>query len=79
MNKGFSVELCGDLDFEGMVVDISYEKQPIVSINYDKGVNNIEIRMFSMKAVTFSLNDFISVLENANKLAIKCAKEDGLK
>ncbi|MCB1107783.1 MAG: hypothetical protein KDK76_06785 [Chlamydiia bacterium] len=44
-NKGFSLELCSDLDFEGMVVDVNYDDHPIATGNYDKGVNNIEITL----------------------------------
>jgi len=83
MNDKFTIELCSDLDFEGMVVDISFSNQIIAMLNYEKGINNIEIEIFSstdssVKRV-FLLKDFVNALESAKKLAIKCAKEDELK
>ncbi len=77
MNKNFSIELCGDLDFEGMVVDVTYNKETIASINYEKGIDNIEIEIPSKpEKCVFPLTDFFLILEKAKKLAIKCAKED---
>ena len=80
MNKKFSIEMCSDLDFEGMVIDISYDMETIASINYDKGIDDmeIEIRSISEKLI-FPLADFFLTLERAKQLAIKCAKEDELR
>ena len=49
MREGFSLEICSDLDFEGMVIDISYNMETIASINYDKGIDNMEIEFFPIK------------------------------
>ncbi len=77
MNKNFSIEMCSDLDFEGMVIDISYEMEPIASLNYEKGVENIELMIHpAIENITFLLDDFCRSLEKAKQLAIKCAKED---
>lgn len=77
MNNKLSIELCGDLDFEGMVIDITYNKETIASINYEKGINNMEIEILpKSKKFVFPLEDFLLILEKAKKLAIKCAKED---
>ena len=77
MNKQFSIELSSNLDFEGMVVDILYDMKPIASINYEKGLNKMEVELYSISEnLLFPLNDFFLVLEKAKKLAIKCAKED---
>jgi len=77
MNKKFSIEMCGDLDFEGMAIDITYNKETIASINYDKGIDNIEIEIPpKSEKFVFFLDDFFLVLEKAKKLAIKCARED---
>ena len=70
MNKKFSIEMCSDLDFEGMVIDISYEK----------GIDNMEIEIRPiLDKLIFSLGDFFVALEKAKQLAIKCAKEDELR
>lgn len=83
MNKKFSIEVCSDLDYEGMVIDVSYDMKNIASISYDNGINNIEIKILSRKEdgsrLIFPLEDFFIVLEKAKQLAIKCAKEDGLR
>ena len=76
----FWIELCSDLDFEGMVVDVSYNMQTVASINYDKGVEKMEVEMFpfgndSQKTI-LPLQEFLDVLEKAKQLAIRCSKED---
>ncbi len=80
MNEKFSIELCSDVDFEGMVVDISYNMQTVASINYDKGVNRMEIKMIPFgcdaRGLIFPLQDFMAILEKAKQIAIRCAEED---
>lgn len=72
--------MCSDLDFEGMVIDICYDMEPIASINYDKGIDNMEIEMHPIsEKLIFPLDDFFLILEKAKQLAIKCAKEDELR
>lgn len=71
--------MCSDLDYEGMVVDVSYDMETIASINYDKGIDNIEIEVYPIsEKLKFPLDDFFLVLEKAKQLAVKCAKEDKL-
>lgn len=83
MNKKFAIEICSDLDFNGMVVDISYDTERIASINYEKGINAIEIELLSGKEGVskrvFPLNDFLRILEEAKAIAIRCAQEDDLR
>ena len=80
INKGFCTKLFGDLDLEGMVILVCYDDQIIAEINYEKGIDNMEIEIgFSQKGSSeriFSLGGFFKILEKAKKLAIKCAKED---
>ncbi|HEV3270004.1 MAG TPA: hypothetical protein VGZ69_05080 [Candidatus Rhabdochlamydia sp.] len=83
MNKKFIIELSSDLDFEGMVVNICFGNQEVAMLNYDKGINNIEIQIPSQNEESqrfiFPLQDFLNVLEKAKKLVIQCAKEDELR
>ncbi len=82
-NKGFSTTLCGDLDYEGMIIDVCFDDQIIAMVNYEKGVDNIEVEILSHNEEEqrwlYSLDDFIAILGEAKKLAIKCAKEDDLR
>jgi|GEM_PF-1102133 len=79
-NKGFCTKICSDVDLEGMVILISYDDQLVAEITYEKGIDNMEIEITSSKEGSprrlFSLNAFFQILEEAKKLAIKCAKED---
>ncbi|MGB7128303.1 MAG: hypothetical protein WBD50_04340 [Candidatus Rhabdochlamydia sp.] len=47
INKKFRITLFSDLDFEGMVVDICFDNQVIAILNYEKGIDNIEIQILS--------------------------------
>ena len=77
MNKGFGVKLCGAVDFEGMVIDICFNDETLAMLNYDKGVDHIEIEMLAQSEnCVFPLKDFLMALDKARKLAIQCAEED---
>jgi hypothetical protein len=83
IDKKFHIKLCSDLDFEGMVVDICFGDQEVAMLNYDKGINNIEIQLplqnKESQSLIFPLQDFLNALEKAKKLVIQCAKEDELR
>ncbi len=80
INKGFCTKLCSDLDFEGMVIDICYDEERVAMVNYDKGMDNLEIELIKREEdaprLIFPLEDFFNILEEAKILAIRCAKED---
>jgi len=63
-----------------MVVDISFDNQRIAMINYDKGIDNMEIEVLSTEEgssrCVFPLNVFLEILEKAKAIAVRCAKED---
>ena len=79
-NKGFSLALCSDLSFEGMVVDLKFNDHPVAIANYEKGADNIEIEISPSSQEkgewTFPLDEFINVLNEAKKILEKCAEED---
>lgn len=79
MNE-FVLELCSDLAYEGMVVDVCYGIDSIVSLNYDKGIDHLEIELLAWPEdaprLAFPLDDFLEALQKAKSLAIRCAKED---
>lgn len=78
MNNKFTVEICSDLDFEEMVAYISYENHTIAIITQEKGIDHIEIEIFSpqepIKTWNFPLDDFFEVLVFAKKCLIKMQK-----
>ncbi|MDE3045330.1 MAG: hypothetical protein KGJ02_01605 [Verrucomicrobiota bacterium] len=77
MSPKFILELSSNLDFEGMVVELSFEKRPLARLNYDLGIDNIEIEMLSEdEEIKFPLADFFQVLEKAKQILIRCDKED---
>lgn len=74
MNDEFSLEICSDLDYEGMTVDISYLNDLIASLNQDKGSENIEIKLYSPKDKehwNFSYEEFMLILKKAKELLIQ--------
>ena len=83
MTKGFTLELKGALDFEGMVIDICFDNQHIATGTYDKGIDKIEVEILAgsegLVRKSFPLDGFINIRESSKKLAIQCAKEDDLK
>jgi hypothetical protein len=83
----FFLEICSDLDYEGMVVDINYiyEKKSsnkeiqdqVATLNMDKGKDNIEIKIFeaSNDFWEFKLEEFLDILEKAKKRLIEINEE----
>lgn len=80
MNNNFSIKILGDVAFDGMVIIICYDNQNIAEINYEKGIDHMEIEIMHIKEnLMFPLDDFMNAIEKAKKIAIKCAKEDELR
>ena len=80
MEKRLTIELSSNLDFEGMVVNICSNMMTIASINYDKGIDKMEIEFFPFgnpnEKTILPLEDFVDVLKKAKQLGIKCAIEE---
>lgn len=74
MNNNFNLEICSDLDYEGMVVDISY-KNDLVATLYSE--NGIEIKLYPIQEeyLKFSYEEFLDILEKAKKLLIELNKK----
>jgi hypothetical protein len=74
-----SLQICSDLDYEGMVVDISDEKGRIAAISCDMGITNTQIVLYDnenerpiykLKFTEFvkTLNDSFAKLKEANSI-----------
>lgn len=73
-NKHFKIRICSDLDYEGMVVDIVYRNITIATLNQDKGVENIEIKLYlsqTKKQLEISYKEFMKILEEAKKILLQ--------
>lgn len=92
MKKGLNLEISSNLDYEGMVINIVYNQEEInftdkqkkhynqkqiATLNQDKGIENIEIKLYSSQEafLEFSLEEFIEILEKAKELLIQVNKE----
>ena len=77
MNNEFIIELSSDLNFEGMVIEITFRNRMTARLNYDKGINNVEMEIIcSSKEIVLPMQDFLNALEKAKKLVHKCFHED---
>ncbi len=80
MSKRFTIELSSNLNFERMVVYISCGDQELFLLNYDRGIDNIEVEVLpntmNKNIYMFSLEDFLDVITKAKEILIKCAEED---
>jgi len=77
-NKYFKIRLCSDLDYEGMVVDIVYKNSTLATLNQDKGIENIEIKLYPPQLDKYweiSYKTFIEILEEAKKTLLEINKE----
>lgn len=68
MKDKFTFEACSDLNYEGMVVDISWNDERIATLNHDKGY--IEVELFSLhdKSLKCDITEFEKALDQAKNL-----------
>lgn len=74
LNSGFEILYFSDLSYEGMTVEIQYKGQQVAQINKDKGVEQIEIDIYSQYVHTdffselkFPLDDFLEAVDKARE------------
>lgn len=73
LKSGFALVRDSDLSYEKMTVEIQYRDEQLVQINMDKGLDNLEMEIFtefinpSFKP-KFQLNDFLEALNEARKI-----------
>ena len=77
LDSGFEILYLSYLDDEGMTVEIQYQGQQVAQINKEKGVDNMEIDIYSqyvhpdfISELKFPLNDFLEALDVARKALI---------
>jgi len=72
--KGFKIRICSDLDYEEMVADISYENYMVAVVTQEKGIDNMEIKIFppgnGLTSWDFPLDDLIKALQSAKNVLL---------
>lgn len=63
MNSRFRIELSSDLDYEEMVVYISLDEQVLALLNCEKGLDNLELEIYSLDSETTMLIPYLDYLE----------------
>ena len=79
MKKDFKLEISSDLNYNGMVVHISYRNDLLAVLNQDKGSKNIEIKMFPSKDQDywiFPYEELLNYLNKAKDVVIKINQQD---
>ncbi|NGX36713.1 MAG: hypothetical protein K1000chlam1_01565, partial [Candidatus Anoxychlamydiales bacterium] len=64
--------------YDGMVVDIVYKNSSLATLNQDKGIENIIIKLYPPQideCWEFSYKEFIEILEEARTTLIQINKE----
>lgn len=78
LDSGFEILYLSDLKYNEMTVEIQYKGQQVAQINKDKGVDNMEIDIYS-KYVTpdffselkFPLSEFLEAINIASTSLVK--------
>ena len=72
LDSGFEIIYFSDLNYEEMTVEIKYKGQQVAQINKDKGVEQMEIEIYSeyvqpnfISELKFPLSDFFEALDKA--------------
>ncbi len=73
LNSGFTLIRDSDLTYEKMTVEIQYSGEQIAQINMDKGLDNLEMEIFTEFISSdfrpkFVLSDFLEAVNEAKKI-----------
>lgn len=78
--KNIKIELSSDLDYEGMVVYLSIENREIAILNYDQGVDDLEVELLPLLSdqdkLELPLDELMNALQKAKEILLKCAEQD---
>ena len=74
LDSGFEILYLSDLKYNEMTVEIQYKGQQVAQINKDKGVEKMEIDIYSeyvtldfLSELKFPLSDFLEAINIASK------------
>ncbi|GAA6168314.1 hypothetical protein [Sessilibacter corallicola] len=73
LKSGFEILRYSDLNYEGMTAEIQYKGEQVAQINMDKGLDNLEMEIFtefvqSAFKPIFQLDDFLEAVSEAKKI-----------
>lgn len=73
LKSGFEILRYSDLSYEGMTAEIQYKGEQVAQINMDKGLNSLEMEIFtefvqSAFKPIFQLDDFLEAVGEAKKI-----------
>lgn len=73
LNSGFEIIRFSDLSYEEITVEIQYQGEQIAQINKDRGIDQLEIEIFTEYirpdfSPKLKLSDFLVALNEAQKL-----------
>ncbi|MEH2223624.1 hypothetical protein [Nostoc sp.] len=74
LDSGFEILYLSDIKYNEMTVEIQYKGQQVAQINKDKGVDKIEIDIYSeyvtpdfLSELKFPLSDFLEAINIASR------------
>ena len=74
LDSGFEIIYLNDIKYNEMTVEIQYKGQQVAQINKDKGINNLEIDVYSqyvhpdfLSELKFPLEDFLEAIHIATQ------------
>jgi hypothetical protein len=78
MNKKFRVELSSDLEYEEMVVYVSWNQHPFAVLNYEKGIESMELELLPLpkgeSSLAIPFEDCMEVFQFAKETLIQSQK-----
>jgi hypothetical protein len=70
LDSGFEILYFSDLKYNEMTVEIQYKGQQVAQINKDKGVDKMEIDIYSESEFKFQISDFLEAINIASTALI---------
>ena len=75
----FSIEISSNLDYENMTTNILYQEKTVAILSEEEGLENLKIEIlptFEGMPWCFYLNDFLRILQFAEKQLIQIQKSE---
>ena len=73
----FKIVTCSDLDHEEIVADVCWNHDTIATVNQDKGLENLEVELFSQsgeESLKFPFDEMMEAFSEAKETLFKMQK-----